>query len=95
MISHIKKFKVGVPLWHSRLRIRHCHCSGLGSSCHEGLIPGMGTSICRGGGQKKKKKKFRSYTIKVKLSLMLLPDQCLDYLTESQEVKSYMGNSSR
>ena len=38
----------GAPQWPSRLRIQHCHY------CDAGLIPGLGTSICCGCGQKKK-----------------------------------------
>ena len=34
----------------SWLSLRHCHC------CGAGWLPGPGTSICRGHGQKKKKK---------------------------------------
>ena len=40
-------------LWHSGIRIQHCHCSG---SCHwygMGLFPGPGTSTCRGNNQTK------------------------------------------
>ena len=39
-----------------RLRIQHCHCSGLGYCCGIGLIPGPGTSTFCGHGWKKKKK---------------------------------------
>ena len=46
-----------VLLWHSRLRIWHCHCSGLGHHCGMGSIPGPGTSTCLGVAKKKKKKK--------------------------------------
>ena len=41
----------GVPLWCSGLRIRPCHCCGVG------LITGLDTSACHGCSQKKKKKK--------------------------------------
>ena len=47
----------GVPLWHSRLRIWHCHSSCSGHCCGTGLIPGLRTSTCCGSSQKKKKKK--------------------------------------
>ena len=40
---------LGVPLWGSRLRIPHCHCS----SCGAGSIPGLGTSTCHGHSKKK------------------------------------------
>ena len=38
----------GVPLWHSRLRVQHCHCSSLGGCCGAaGSVPGLGISTCR------------------------------------------------
>ena len=47
----------GVPLWHSRLSVPHCHCSSMGLCC-VCLIPGLGTSIClRGSPQKKERKR--------------------------------------
>ena len=52
-----KKVKFGVPVWCSRLRIWHCHCSGSGRWCGMGSIPGPGTSSCRRRGLKKKKVK--------------------------------------
>ena len=48
---------MGVPLWCSGLRI-WCHSCGSGYCSGAGLIPGPGTSSCRGCGQKKKKKKW-------------------------------------
>ena len=45
-----------VLLWHSRLRIRHCHSCGIVRNCGWDLIPSPGTFICHGCGQKKKKK---------------------------------------
>ena len=48
---------LGVLLWLSRLRIRHCHCISSGYYCGEGLIPGLGTYIFYGCGKKKKKKR--------------------------------------
>ena len=50
----LKKPFSGVPMWCSRLRIQHFHCSQSGYSCHVGLIPGLGTSECYGCNQKKK-----------------------------------------
>ena len=50
-----KNCEVGVPLRHSRLRIWCCHYSSLGPCCGSGLIPGLGTSTCRGCGQNEKK----------------------------------------
>ena len=42
-------------LWCSRSRIRHCHCFGSGDCCGVGSIPGPGTSMFCGRGQKKGK----------------------------------------
>ena len=39
-----------VPFWLSG--IQHCHCCGSGFSCGMGSIPGLGTSLCYGYGQK-------------------------------------------
>ena len=44
-----------VPLWHSGLRIQHCHCSGLDHCCGPGSLPGPRTSTCCRQSQKKKK----------------------------------------
>ena len=52
--SPLSNIVPGVPLWHSGLRIWCCHCSSLGHCCGAGSIPGPGTSICYGCGQKKK-----------------------------------------
>lgn len=48
---------LGVLLWHSELRVWHCHCSGLG------LIPGQGTYVCcrysqKGGGEGERSSKI-------------------------------------
>lgn len=48
----LKMSSQGVSLWHRRLRIPCCHCSGSGSNCGAGLIPGPETSVCHGHGQK-------------------------------------------
>ena len=51
-----------VPLWHSRLRISHCRCSGSGRCygsghcCGSGSIPGPGTSTCCGCSQKERER---------------------------------------
>ena len=45
------------PLWHSRLRIWCCLCSGLGCCWGTGSIPGPGTSIRCGYSQKGRKKR--------------------------------------
>ena len=49
--------KISTPrvlLWHSGLRIWHCHWCGSGRCWGIGLIPGLGTSTICGHGQKKK-----------------------------------------
>ena len=54
MLRSVSKNRcLGLLLWCSRLRIRRCHCCGVGS------IPGLGTSACQGCGQKIEKKKNR------------------------------------
>ena len=55
--------KCVVPLWHSRLKIWHCHCIGYGRCCGEGSIPSMGISSLPLVWQKKKKKKRQMYSI--------------------------------
>ena len=52
-----KKAEGRVPLWFSRLRIQHFHCSGLGRYCGIGSIPGPGTSTCMGKAKKQTNKK--------------------------------------
>ena len=50
------KNKKEFPLWHSGLRILHCHrCCTVGS-CGSDWIPDLGTSICSGWGQNRKQK---------------------------------------
>ena len=44
----------GLPLRCSRLRIWCCHYSSVGGCCGGSLVPGLGTSIGCGCGQKKK-----------------------------------------
>lgn len=52
-----EKSNLGIPLWHSGLKIRCYHCSGSGHGCSLGLIPGWGTSTCCGRGQNKQNPK--------------------------------------
>ena len=49
-----KKIPSGVPLWHSGLRILHCHCSSSGHCCDTGLIPRLGIYTCYRWGQQNK-----------------------------------------
>ena len=49
--------RVLFPAQHSGLKIWHCHSCGIGCSCSSDLIPGPGTSICHGSGQKPNQKK--------------------------------------
>ena len=44
VLPFVLKNHVGVPMWLRGLRIWCCHCS-------PGLIPGLGTSTCRGYSQ--------------------------------------------
>ena len=49
---------ISLPAWHHVLRIQ-CYCScGIRHTCSLDLIPGLGTSICQGCGQKKERKKM-------------------------------------
>ena len=53
----VKNFWPLRKLWHRGLRIQHCLSCGTGGNCSVGSIPGLGTSMCSGHGQKKKQKK--------------------------------------
>lgn len=44
--------KLGVPWRCSRLRTQRCHCSGYGSCCGSGSVPGLRTSEGYGHGKK-------------------------------------------
>ena len=57
-----KNSVVGVPLWHSGLRIQGYQCSGLGHCCGAGLIPGPISTCCRHGQKKKTKNKKTTTT---------------------------------
>ena len=46
-------------LWHSELKIHHCYSYGIGHNCGSDLIPGPGTSVIHGCGQKRKKEKVK------------------------------------
>ena len=66
-----------VPLWHSMLRIRCCHCSSSGHCYDSGSIPGPGTSHTHTQQKKKKKKKEKRkkekrYTMMVGLPFLAL-----------------------
>ena len=54
---HLKKLEKGVLFLHNGLKIRHCHCRGLGHCCDMGLIPGLGKFPIPCVWPKKKKKK--------------------------------------
>ena len=55
--THTHTQNTGVPLWYSRLRIQHCHCSSLGWYCGSGPIPCLYFLHAEGTAKKKKKKK--------------------------------------
>ena len=69
---------VGVPVWLSRLRIWHCHYSGLGHYIDMGSIPGLGTSTCHGCDPKMKqsKTKTKKEPRRVEWNLFFLPYTC-------------------
>ena len=52
-----KRKKKKVLLWHSRLRIQHCHCRGSGHCSDTGSIPGLGNLHATGVAKKKKNHK--------------------------------------
>ena len=56
----------GVPWWLSGLRIQHCHCCDLGHCCGKSSVPGLGTSVCCGHGQKKKKNAEATQTMQTR-----------------------------
>ena len=49
---YYKNYPLGVLLWHSRLRIWHFHCCGVGCCYGMGSAPGLGTSTSHGCIQK-------------------------------------------
>ena len=61
-----------LTLWHSGLRIQHCHCNSLGCCCGMGSVPGLGTSACLRHGQKKKGKKRLQRNIFIILNSYIL-----------------------
>ena len=56
---HLKKLEKGVLFLHNGLKIRHCHCRGLGHCCDMGLIPGLGKFPIPCVWPKKKKKRSK------------------------------------
>ena len=55
-----KKLRFRVPLWLSRIRTQHCHCSSLASCYGTGSLTGPGISTCHSTAKKRKKKKLQS-----------------------------------
>ena len=47
---------LGVPLWHSGLKIQRCHCNSLGCHCDASPSSSPGTCTCHRLGQKPKPK---------------------------------------
>ena len=81
------KIKLGVLLWHSGLRIQHCHCSSLGRCCGMSLVPGPSTSSCLTHSQKikikkkiKKRKKKESHCVCNYLSCGLAGVGCVSLI---------------
>ena len=72
-------------MWHRGLKLQCCHCSSLGCCCGVGLIPGPGTSICGGCGQKKKKRKKEKKEI-VKIPFTVA-SKIIKFLRINQEIE--------
>ena len=51
----LEAVRVQPPVWHSGLKILHHRDFGIGHSCGSDSVPGLGTSICHGCGQKREK----------------------------------------
>ena len=65
----LKRERLGVPMWLSRLRIPCCHYSGSGHRCGKSLILGLGTSTCLWCGQKRERERERLiHTVKKVIS---------------------------
>ena len=78
--------RLGVPWWHSWLRIRHCCCCGMGSG------PGPATSACyqpcqTNNQKKKKKKKKKKKTNKKKNNWWLKTTNLFSYNSGGQNSK--------
>ena len=58
--EHQKNYNSEILSWLSRLKIWYVDRCDSGYSCGKGLIPGLGTSVCCGHGQKKRKKNYNS-----------------------------------
>ena len=80
-------------MWHSRLKIQCCYCSGLGCCCDMGSVPGQGNSTCCKHGQKKKEneKEEKKEKMKRRKKLEVSPSHASDYSTELQ---SYSNQNS-
>ena len=52
ILKYFTNMKRGVLMWHGRLRILCCHCSGLGCCYGMGSITGPGTCTCSRYSQK-------------------------------------------
>ena len=76
--------------WHSRLRIQHCHSCGVGRSSSLDSVPGLGTSICYRGGQKRKKKKCKknpTTSICVCLKRLVILQHPRHFISMKQELR--------
>ena len=62
-LLHIKNNIVGVPLWHSWLRIQCCHSSSLGCCC--GMVSVLGLGIPHAAEQPKKISIYTLHFIKI------------------------------
>ena len=68
------KIRVGVLLWHSRLKIHCCHCSSPGHCRGADLISGLEIPDAMVGMAKKKKKKKKKKKIGEGGSIFSLPE---------------------
>ena len=69
------------PHTHRSLKNQHCHCCSLGHCYGPGLIPGSGTSVCRGHGQK-----INKNNSKIEMLGVPIMAQWLTNLTRKHEV---------
>ena len=61
-------------MWHSRLRIWYCHCSGPGHCCGTGSIPVLGTSVCHECGKTNRQTKTKTPQQQQNNPTVLSPD---------------------
>ena len=85
-----KMWYVGVPLWHSGLRILHCHCSSLDCCCGVGSIPGPGLSYAAGVAKKNVYLHLSLSVYSVKYYLAIKKKEILSFMTTWMNFKGIM-----